>query len=112
VVGNRFELAGDTSCHIGIGEQRLRIAGRNEVELTGVVELADRVQRLPARRDSERERGIELGPLRFGVTAAGQQAVRMLPGDAEPTREVRDRKTFATEENLPNLDVTAHSPRW
>jgi hypothetical protein len=36
----------------------------------------------------------------------------MLPGDAEPTRKVGDRKTFATEENLPNLGVTAHWRRW
>lgn len=93
--GGGLELLGDTRRQVAGGEQRLRVARGNEVELAVVVELADRVQRRAAARASESERCLELRPLRLGRPAPGQQPVTMLPRDAELSRQIRDRQPLA-----------------
>jgi hypothetical protein len=77
----------DTRSDLAMREQRLRVAGGNQVELAVVVQLADRIQRMAALGGSERERRLELRALRLGRTASCQQPVRMLPGDTKLSRQ-------------------------
>jgi hypothetical protein len=61
---------------------------------------------------AERERNFELCPLRLGRTATGQQPMSVLPGDAELSGQIRDRKALATQECLPDRSFIAHGRRW
>jgi hypothetical protein len=95
VARSGLEILGDTRRHVSIREQRLRVAGRNDVQLAGVVELADRVQRMSAVRRSECEGRLELGALSLCRTPSGQEAVRVLARDAELPGEIGDRQPLA-----------------
>jgi hypothetical protein len=107
-----FELLRHLRRHVTVCEERLRVAGGHEVELTVVGELADRVERMPTGRASERERDFELCPLRLRGPATCQQPVRVLPGDAQLSGQICDRKALATQECLPDLSFIAHGRRW
>jgi len=90
-----LERAGDIDRDLSTGEERLRVTGRNDVELAVVVKLADREQRVPCSRRSERECLFELISLRLHGPAARQQSVSMLSRDTELCGQIRDRQPFA-----------------
>src|SRR5437879_4284969 len=60
--GRRFQPLGDAQCHLATGEERLCVAGRNDVELAVVVELPDRVERPTCRRLPQSQRALEPKP--------------------------------------------------
>jgi hypothetical protein len=93
----------DVRNHVSTGEERLRISGRDDVQLAVVVEVADCVQRSPCGGRSERERIFELIPLGLRRSASRQQPVRMLPRDTVLRGQIRDRQPFAAQKRLPNL---------
>src|SRR5207247_4313004 len=103
-----FERAGDIRSHLSACEERLRVPGRNDVQLAIVVELAHGEQRVPFGRRPEGERMLELLPLRLRRTGPRQQSLRMLTSDAELRGKIRDRESLATQERLPDLGFRAH----
>ena len=103
-----LECAGDIRGHLSAGEERLRVTGRDDVELTVVVELADGEQRASCCRCPERKCMFELIPLGIRGPAARQESVRMLSRDAELSGEIRDRQPFAPQECLPDFGFIAH----
>jgi hypothetical protein len=75
VVRSRFQLTGDIGGHLTVSEQRLRVAGGNEIELAVVVQLSDREKWSRSRSVPGRtqcERNLELWALRLGGSAPRQ----------------------------------------
>jgi hypothetical protein len=99
---------GDVRRQLVLVEQRLRVAGRNDVDLAVVVELTHCVEGPSFSRRSQGERFFELGlPFSIGA-AAGQQFARVLFGEPEPLSQIGDREAFVPQERLPDLWVLAH----
>jgi len=82
MAGSGFELAGYIRSHVAISKERLRVACRNEVELSVIVELTDGEQRPSVRRGTESQSPLELVTLSFGGAPARQQPMGMLPRHA------------------------------
>ena len=106
-----LERTGYIRSHLSTGEERLCIPGRNDVQLTVVVELSHGVERTPGGRCSEGKRVLELIPLRLCRPSPRQETMGMLSRDAKLSGQIGDRQTFAPEQRLPDLGFIAHGLR-
>lgn len=95
MAGSGLELSGDIRSHVAIRKEGLRVACRNDVELSIVIELTDGEQRPSVRRGTESQSPLELVTLGFRRAPAGQQPMSMLPRDAELASQVAHRKPLA-----------------
>jgi hypothetical protein len=109
--GCGLERAGDIRSHLSAGEERLRVPGGNDLELTVVVELADGEKRVPCGRRAEGERMFELVSLGLRRPAPRKQPVRVLTGYTELCGQVRDRQPLPPEQRLPDVGFIPHGRR-
>jgi hypothetical protein len=100
---------GDARSKLAVGEQGLRVAGREQFELPVGREHRKRVERSTVRpQGAERERPIELVASRVRAALAGQEPVRVLARGPQILRQLCDRQTLCAEKCLPNIGILGH----
>jgi hypothetical protein len=79
---------------IPAGEERLRIACWNDVQLSLVVQLTNGEERIPSGRWPECKGTFEFVALCLCRTSACQEPMRVLPGDAELAGQICHREAL------------------
>ena len=99
----------DARRELAVGEERLGVAGRQQLQLAVGAQLGERVQR-PAVGPSrpEGERPLQLVAPRVRAPFAGQEPVRMLTRRSQILRELCDGQTLGAEKCLPNIGILGH----